>query len=199
VLALRDHLCQYPLPGMLDVVTTYASLAVYFDPKQLVSEIAPQKKALISPTAEMVLLLEKTLADLMPQKARGPEKTFEIPVVYDGPDLQWVAQQTGMTVEEVAKAHSEPLYTVFMVGFLPGFPYMGELPKTLQLPRRAEPRTKVPAGAVAIAGAQTGIYPCESPGGWHLIGTTPTRLFDVAKKEPALLSAGMKVRFVRSG
>lgn len=199
VLALRDRLSASPLPGMLDVVTSYASVAVYFDPKLLVSIQGTRKKDPVSPTAEVVSLLGELVSGLVMQRVKTPENIIEIPVVYDGPDLEWVAERTGLTVREVTKAHCEPLYTVFMVGFLPGFPYMGELPKVLQLPRRAEPRTRIPAGSVAIAGAQTGIYPSESPGGWHLIGRTPISLFDVGRREPALFAAGVRARFVDLG
>lgn len=118
-----------------------------------------------------------------------------IPVVFDGPDLTDVAQQAGLTIDEVVAIHTSTTFTVRFHGFAPGFGYLGDLPTELRLPRRAEPRTSVPAGSVAIADRYCGIYPRASPGGWHLIGRTGVQLFDPTRDEPALLSAGRQVRF----
>ena len=121
---------------------------------------------------------------------------LNIPVRYNGPDLSEVAERLGLSAREVIERHSGPVYTVFMTGFLPGFPYLGPLPEALELPRRDAPRLRVPAGSVAIAGRQTGIYPQASPGGWHLIGHTEVPLFNPAVSTPALLQPGMQVRFM---
>jgi len=124
----------------------------------------------------------------------GPLVTLD--VTYDGADLQWVADQCGWTVEEVVRRHSAVEYTVAFCGFMPGFPYLVGLPSELHLPRRSTPRERVPAGAVAIAAGFTGVYPCESPGGWHLLGTTSAVMWSDDRDPPALLAPGTRVRFV---
>ncbi|HEV8198267.1 MAG TPA: 5-oxoprolinase subunit PxpB, partial [Gemmatimonadales bacterium] len=118
-----------------------------------------------------------------------------IPVRYDGPDLAYVARETGLTEREVIRLHAEPEYRVYLLGFAPGFAYLGDLDPALVLPRRSAPRLRVPAGAVAIGGAQTGVYPLATPGGWHLIGSTSLKMFDPAREPAALLRAGDRVRF----
>ena len=123
-------------------------------------------------------------------------RLVEIPVVYDGEDLGEVAQRTGLAVEEVVKCHSGRDYRVWMLGFAPGFPYLGVLDEVLCLPRREVPRARIAAGSVAIAEAQTGIYPSESAGGWHILGRTERRTFDLERAEPFLLRPGDLVRFV---
>jgi KipI family sensor histidine kinase inhibitor len=123
---------------------------------------------------------------------------WRVPVCYENsfaPDLGEVANRTGLAPSEVVARHSGPSYHVYMLGFLPGFPYLGDLPRELALPRRANPRLRVPAGSVSIATTLTAIYPYESPGGWHLIGATPVRLFDPARSRPALLEPGDEVQF----
>ena len=123
----------------------------------------------------------------------------EIPVLYGGPwgpDLEEVAAHCGMTPEQVIAAHSAPCYRIYMLGFTPGFPYLGGMDPRLATPRRKEPRIRIPAGSVGIAGSQTGVYPIESPGGWQLIGRTPLRLFDLGSDPPILLQAGRSIRFV---
>ncbi|ATG00295.1 allophanate hydrolase subunit 1 [Lelliottia amnigena] len=133
-------------------------------------------------------------------EALEPESRFiEIPVVYGGaggPDLGEVARHAGLSEKQVVELHSSIDYVVWFLGFQPGFPYLGGLPEQLATPRRAEPRLQVPAGSVGIGGAQTGIYPLVSPGGWQLIGHTPLPLFDSKRDEPVLLRPGDTVRFV---
>jgi KipI family sensor histidine kinase inhibitor len=126
-------------------------------------------------------------------------REVQIPVAYggdDGPDLTDVAAHTGLAPDEVVRRHCAGEYVVYLLGFLPGFAFMGGLPPELATPRRAEPRTAVPARSVGIGGEQTGIYPLASPGGWNLIGRTPLELFDPSAKEPTLLRPGDRVRFV---
>ncbi|WP_150539426.1 5-oxoprolinase subunit PxpB [Actinobacillus vicugnae] len=126
-------------------------------------------------------------------------RLIEIPVHYGGEfgeDLYQVAQFHHTTPEEIVRRHTAPLYTVFMMGFQPGFPYLGGLPENLHTPRREVPRAKVPAGSVGIGGSQTGIYPFTSPGGWQLIGKTQVALFDATQIQPVLLQAGDQIRFV---
>jgi 5-oxoprolinase (ATP-hydrolysing) subunit B len=120
---------------------------------------------------------------------------IDIPVHYDGPDLADVAKHTGFGIDEVVKRHTQGEYIVFFLGFQPGFAYLGGLDESLHTPRRAEPRLEVPAGAVGIGGAQTGIYPAASPGGWQLLGRTEVKLFDPSRNPPTLMQPGDRVRF----
>ena len=134
------------------------------------------------------------------QHQRSVVRRVEVPVVYGGdfgPDLKSVASAQSLSVEAVVALHSEALYRVCLIGFTPGFPYLGGLPETLATPRLPTPRASVPAGSVAIGGRQCGIYPVNSPGGWSILGRTPLRLFDVEKLEPCLLSPGDEVVFRR--
>jgi len=145
--------------------------------------------------------LEDKVRDIWPRLSADAMagREIEIPVAYggdDGPDLAEVARHCGLTPQEVVKRHSEARYTVYFLGFLPGFAFMGGLPAELATPRRSEPRTVVPARSVGIGGAQTGIYPLASPGGWQLIGRTPLALFDPQAESPTLLRPGDSVRFV---
>ena len=171
------------IPGVTETVPTYRSLMVHYDP-------------LATDSVSVVAAIEKLLG------AGGSEspqaKLWRIPACYaasHAPDLDDVAQRSGLTTDEVVKHHAQTLFHVYMVGFVPGFPYMGDLPEALVLRRRTDPRVKVPAGSIATAMGQTAIYPVESPGGWHLIGATPVRLFDPGSPRPALLAPGDKVRF----
>ncbi len=143
----------------------------------------------------------RVLPELMEKwRALDPDplsaRTLEIPVVYNGEDLVAVARQTGLDKEEVIARHSGRDYRVWLLGFAPGFPYLGVLDEALHLPRRATPRARIAAGSVAIAGGQTGIYPSESAGGWHILGRTAATLFDPQAAEPFLFRPGDTVRFV---
>ena len=129
---------------------------------------------------------------------RASARLWHVPVCYEGefaPDLAEVARLTGLTPNDVVALHSGIRFHVYMLGFLPGFPYMGDLPPQLALPRRADPRLRVPAGSISIATTLTAIYPYESPGGWHLIGATPIRMFDPERPKPALFAPGDAVNF----
>ena len=184
VMAARDALSTLGLDGISDVVPTYRSLTVHFDPLRLDRELLGKH------------LLKAARA---PLQSSAPALRWRIPVVFGdefGPDLAKVAEDTGHSEAEVIDALCATELRVFLIGFLPGFPYLGELPEWLRLPRRATPRTAVPAGSVAIAGAQAAVYPWQSPGGWHLLGRTPVRLFDLNDAAcPALLAPGDTVRF----
>ena len=184
VLGLERTLRGAPVPGVLELVPAYASLTVHFDP----FATEPER-------------LERWIRETLGRVGAGgeaapPGRLHSIPVRYDGPDLDEVARRTGLPVSEVIARHTAREYRVYLLGFVPGWAYLGDLDPALVLPRRAEPRTRVPAGSVAIAGEQTGIYPCVTPGGWHLIGSTTVRLFDPALTPPALLAVGDRVRFV---
>ncbi|CAN5647392.1 5-oxoprolinase subunit PxpB [soil metagenome] len=171
------------LPGVLDVVPAYTSFAVHYDPcAATADELVATLRAIVT----------SALSD---EPFSGESRIVTIPVRYDGPDLQAVADATGLSVENVIARHSSAEYFVYMMGFAPGFAYLGELDPALHLPRREAPRTRVPRGAVAIAGAQTAVYPLETPGGWHLIGSTDLSMFDARRDPPSLLRAGDRVRF----
>lgn len=174
------------MPALGAPVPGYASLLLPFDPEGCSEDAA---RGLLRAT------LQRT-AGGPPPASTSP---IEIAVRYggaDGPDLAEVAARTGLTAADVVAAHAGTVYRVFLVGFVPGFPYLGVLPEELALPRRGTPRLRVPAGSVAIAGRQTGIYPAATPGGWLLIGRTDARVWDPRRDPPALLAPGERVRFV---
>jgi KipI family sensor histidine kinase inhibitor len=176
-------------PWLRDLVPAYASLAVFFDADR---GLDGGPHALVRETVEAVL------ADPSLRFA-GDSVLHEIPVCYGGEygeDLADAAQALGLDTSALIARHGAPIYTVAMIGFAPGFPYLLGLDPALALPRLATPRTRVPAGSVAIGGAQAGIYPRESPGGWRLLGRTPSVLFDAHRAQPALLQPGDRVRFV---
>lgn len=161
-------------------VAAYSSVTVQFDPDQVTYEA-------------MGAAIKRLAAKRPPMEEPG--RLHRIPVVYDGPDLTAVAERLGLGVQRIIDLHTQPIYRVFLVGFVPGWAYMGPLPEELSLPRLASPRKQVPAGAVAIAGRQTGIYPLESPGGWHLIGRTSVKLFFSDRDPPSLFRGGDRVKF----
>jgi len=170
--------------GLIEITPSYRSLLLVYDPSA--TSPAVLKKALAS--------TEQRLAEIsIPEP-----KLVEIPVCYGGelgPDIKYVAESNHLTVEEVVQIHSEQEYLIYMVGFTPGFPFLGGLPETLHTPRLETPRTLVPEGSVGIASAQTGIYPVASPGGWQLIGRTPVKLFVPERENPILYQAGDRIRF----
>ncbi len=182
--ALADYLDLHPLRGMTEYVPAFTTLAVYYDP--------------------LVVSFHDIAAQLAGAAAEGVatnhqhSQTVEIPVCYGGefgPDLDYVATHHSLSPEQVVAVHSGAEYLVHMLGFTPGFPYLGGMSSKIATPRRDSPRLKVPAGSVGIAGEQTGVYPLETPGGWQLIGRTPLALFRPAEDPPTLLRAGDIVRF----
>ncbi|WP_157566135.1 5-oxoprolinase subunit PxpB [Hymenobacter ginkgonis] len=191
--AVSAYLARHPFAGLRECVPAFTTLAVYYDP-WLVSQAGH------SPPYERVAeLLRQLLPAALAPTPPAPAEVVEIPVCYGGefgPDLAVVAQHTGLAPAEVIARHAAPEYLVHMIGFAPGFPYLGGLDEQLATPRRAEPRPVVPAGAVGIAGPQTGIYSLPTPGGWQLIGRTPLRLFNPEAAAPTLLQAGQHLRFV---
>jgi len=199
-LALADQLRAAALPGIRDIAPAYASVCVQYDLVALASAAGPGSPHLL--VAERVReiaarFLEANSAGT-DAAAEGDTPVLEIPVRYGGefgPDLGDVAAQAGIDEQAVIERHANGNYRVAMLGFMPGFPYLLGLDESLHTPRRASPRTRVPAGSVAIGGAQTGIYPRELPGGWQLIGRTPLVLFDPTREQPALLQPGQRVRF----
>lgn len=183
---LHRRILRESIPGVVESVPAYASLLVIFDPLRA------------APAA--LKRLVRGLCDVADEAGDAiPPKTFDIPVVYGGeggPDLEAVAQFHGLTTDAAVRLHAGRTYRVYMIGFTPGFPYMGELPQELETPRRETPRTHIPKGSVAIAQRQTGIYPVVSPGGWQIIGHTPVALFDPRRENPSLLTMGDAVRFI---
>jgi len=184
VMAAREALAALKLEGIRDLVPTYRSLTVHFDPLRLDRDSL--RGALLQVAAS-------------PEQASAPATRWLIPALFGGeagPDLADVARATGRSEAAIVEAVCATELRVFLIGFLPGFPYLGELPDWLHLPRRATPRTAVPANSLAIAGPQVAVYPWQSPGGWHLLGRTPARMFDVADADrPALLAPGDSVCF----
>ena len=191
-LALAEHLQQLQLPGVLDLIPAYSSLGVLFDARRLLREFPHQQ-----PYDYMCKRVELEIQKIV-EVDFSKGRSVEIPVCYDpslAPDLERIARQSKLDTTEIIHLHSSRTYRVYMLGFLPGFPYMGTVDDRLATPRLASPRQSVPAGSVGIAGSQTGIYPLDAPGGWNLIGRTPLRLFDPNIAEPALLRPGDQVRF----
>lgn len=185
VQALRGQIQARPPIGITEMVPTYRSLAIYFDPVITDLEVLREQ-------------IQKKLHNLNTD-AFEERRQITIPVCYGndyGPDLPNVASFNGLTVEEVIRIHSETTYYCYMLGFTPGFPYLGGMDPSIATPRLDRPREKILAGSVGIADKQTGIYSVDSPGGWQIIGRTPLKLFDPQSSPPALLEAGMWVRFL---
>jgi KipI family sensor histidine kinase inhibitor len=183
--ALAEALEPLAIPGIRDIVPAYHSVTIHFDPLRLDRETLQ---------TESIRLSETERTSLAPDR-----QPIAIPVSYGreaGPDLASVADFGGCSVEQVIRLHTAPVYRVYMLGFLPGFAYLGIVDRRIAMPRLDAPRVRVPAGSVGIAGTQTGIYPCDTPGGWRIIGRTVTKLFDPTRIEPFLLKAGDRVRFV---
>lgn len=183
---LTRLLAARSIPGILEIVPTYRSATIYFDP-------------LLISRQELTQLVMALVDEIEPQQLENiPQTVVHIPVCYGGvlgPDLEFVARYTGLTTEEVIALHTAKPYLVYMLGFTPGFPYLGGLAEKLVVPRQEKPRAKVPAGSVGIGGNQTGIYSIESPGEWWLIGRTPLKAFNPQNTDPFLLAAGNYVKF----
>ena len=183
--ALAGLLAARPWAGLGEAVPGYCTLLVHYDPAQLTyAEVAEHVRAVLIESAAL---------------EAPPGRLVEIPVRYGGeagPDLEAVAEHAGLSPAEVVRAHAGREYRVYLMGFTPGFAYLGELDERIAMPRLAAPRLRVPAGSVGIAGRQTGLYPLESPGGWRVIGRTAVTVFDPAAAAPFLLAPGDRVRFV---
>lgn len=183
--AFDELLNEEQIDGVYETVPTYCSLTVHYAPEKIRFEALAEK-------------LEALLA--VSHKAQKLNTiVMEIPVVYGGaygPDLETVAAHNGMSVEDVIRIHSGAEYLIYMLGFTPGFSYMGGMDESIATPRLKTPRVLIPAGSVGIAGKQTGIYPIDSPGGWQLIGRTPVKLYDANRDTPILLDAGLHVKFI---
>lgn len=176
---------EQQIEGVVDVIPAFCSLLINYDPRVVSYE-----------------KMKKRITALLRVNVKGKEqlrRIFEIPVVYGGeygPDLPYIAEKAGLSPEEVIKIHASQDYLIYMLGFLPGFCYLGGLDERIHTPRLSTPRLKIPAGSVGIGGSQTGIYPLDSPGGWQLMGMTPVRTYDPAREKPILVEAGDYIRFV---
>ncbi len=182
--AFQLLLTERKVPGIVETVPTYCSLMIHYDPDRI--------------SCDRLLGTLKELAASIDTAALPPSEVLEIPVLYGGemgPDLAHVAENAGISEEEVVKRHSAPEYLIYMLGFTPGFTYLGGLDPSIETPRLKTPRVSIPAGSVGIAGKQTGIYPIASPGGWQLIGRTPVRMYDPLRETPILPRAGQYIHF----
>ncbi|MBU3170024.1 5-oxoprolinase subunit PxpB [Clostridium estertheticum] len=183
--SLTVAIAQEGIIGINETIPTYRSLMVIYDP------IIMELDELISVLKSIILKMhELKLPDA---------KVIEIPTLYGGeygPDIDFVAKHNKISIDEVIKIHTDREYLIYMIGFTPGFPYLGGMSDKIEAPRLQNPRTKIPVGSVGIAGKQTGIYPVESPGGWQLVGRTPVKLYDPCRDEPVLLNAGDYIKFV---
>ena len=182
VLKLLRLLESEKIPGVRNLHPAYNSILIVFDP------IDQEHRNIQSTVA--------TYLNRLDEIQLPPPRTVEIPTIYDGPDLQSVAEYHRIPIKEVIKTHSAADYFVYFVGFVPGFAYLGGLPKELTTPRLESPRKKVPKGSVAIGGSHTGVYPFETPGGWRIIGHTDLEIFDATSTELSKLAIGDHVRFV---
>jgi inhibitor of KinA len=191
--AVAAHLQAQPFAGMVELVPAFTTLTVYYQP-WLINQAGH-----LDAYAHVARQLQELLPQVPPATELPALPLVEVPVCYGGafgPDLELVAQHTGLAAAEVVALHASPEYLVYMIGFAPGFPYLGGLDARLATPRREQPRPQVPAGSVGIGGPQTGIYSLPTPGGWQLIGRTPLRLFTPVAESPSLLRAGQRLRFV---
>jgi inhibitor of KinA len=185
VLALKHSIEEQPLPGLLDCVPAYSSLSIYYKPECKREEV-------------IHYLNERIECSAAGLNNRSSDKIIQIPVCYDpsfGIDQEFVCEHLQITREQLIQKHTGNIFRIYMIGFIPGFPYMGILPEGWQIPRKQTPALKIPAGSVALAGQQTGIYPAEVPGGWQVIGRTPLKIFDVLREPSCLVKAGDQVKF----
>ena len=181
-----ERIQELKLNGITELVPTYCALLIQYD-------------AMLYSYSDICNLMEPLLEPSATDDANERVTVIEIPTVYGGefgPDLGFVASHNNLTEDEVVAIHSGTDYLVYMLGFIPGFTYLGGMDPRIATPRLSSPRTLIPAGSVGIAGAQTGTYPSDSPGGWQIIGRTPVTMYDMSKKQAALLSAGDYVRYV---
>ncbi|PPL00193.1 5-oxoprolinase subunit PxpB [Parapedobacter indicus] len=194
IVRFNTQLNEHPFDGFRTTVPAYTTLSVFFDPIQVMQSSQLRGINCFQRVSDYL----KELRYMPGKTAAYPSNAVTIPICYGGefgPDLDEVAHRNGLTPAEVVQQHSTALYHVYLIGFTPGFPYLGGLPQQLATPRKPTPRPLVPHGSVGIAGKQTGIYPQDTPGGWQIIGRTPLPLFDATNRPPARLKAGDQVVF----
>lgn len=193
VQVISTYLEDHPFQWMIEYVPAFTTVTIYYDPQTIFKHHSPNTL----PFHYVQKQVKEMLAKIQP-KTSHQANVIEIPVCYGGewgPDLEVVASKNHLSVEEVITIHTSTIYQVYMIGFAPGFPYLGGLSKKLATPRKPSPRLAIPAGSVGIAGNQTGIYPIETPGGWQIIGKTPLQLFRPMDDPPTLLKAGDQIIF----
>ena len=188
---MHEMLIQHPFEGFIESTPAYASLAVFYDLSIVEKKCDPGSTAFEG----VKMIVEKLITGIMNAMVEVKRETITIPVYYNGEDLESLAMLHQLSVDDVIRIHTRKTYRVFMIGFLPGFAYMGKVDEKIATPRHATPRTNIKAGSVGIAGSQTGIYPMSSPGGWQLVGQTPIKIFETTKEKPCLLKAGDKIQF----
>jgi inhibitor of KinA len=196
VLRIFRRLQGAAIPGVVDLAPAYTTVTVFFDP-DTVAKASETPDKVVDWLAARIRATVAGIAD-SGRRTRSRSQSIEVPVCYDSEfalDIDDVARCANISPSEVVRLHSAAEYRVACIGFVPGFPFLAGLPEKLATPRRKVPRKEIPPGSVGIGGAQTGIYPLRSPGGWNLIGRTPLRLFDPAENPPVLLLAGQHVRF----
>ena len=192
LLAIFRKIKEQNIPGVLDVVPAYSSLTIHYDVMKIFEKA--KGRAVFDFITDQVKKIIEDNTEISFEENRK----ISIPICYDeefGIDLSYLADEKNLSVEDVIQLHIDKAYRVYMIGFLPGFAYMGEVDQKIQIPRKENPRTKIEAGSVGIAGAQTGIYPLQSPGGWQIIGKTPVQLFNKERTEPVLLKPGDEIKF----
>jgi len=202
VKALTVYLEENPFPGMIEIIPTFTTVTVFYDPLQVYhwaakNDFLSSISHFESPYSIVKSIIKQILSDVERNQDDKP-RMIEIPVCYGGelgPDLEYVAKHNGLTTEDVINIHSSSEYLVYMIGFAPGFPYLGGMSERIAAPRRQTPRLSIPAGSVGVAGGQTGVYPIETPGGWQVIGRTPLPLFRPKESIPSLLQAGDVIKF----
>ena|SRR5258706_12897403 len=191
VIALHILVNNKPFKGFIDSLPAYSSLAVFYNPLEVIQNALKQE-----PAFDFVKeYLNNILSKLPSSEAQEENQIIKIPVLYDGEDLEFVSKQHHLTIDKAIAIHTSKTYRIFMIGFLPGFPYLGTVDEHIATPRKNSPRISVPPGSVGIAGFQTGIYPQSSPGGWQLIGRTPIKIFDKQRSSTCLFMPGDSVRF----
>ena len=191
---LNEHIKEKPFAGLLSTIPAYTTLTIYFNPVALMNDLSLKGSSCLERIIEYINTIKQQ--EINTEKVDEP--IIQIPVCYDtcfGFDLEELTLFYQLKSEEITEMHSSAVYTVYMIGFVPGFPYLGGLSEKLIASRKQNPRAVIPAGSVGIAGQQTGIYPLETPGGWQIIGRTPLKLFDVNRQQPSLLKAGDKIKF----
>ncbi|MGP7818642.1 5-oxoprolinase subunit PxpB [Niallia sp. 01092] len=196
VMMVKTHLEKNLSSGFIECVPSFTNVTLYYDPVMIYNQYKHTVK-ISSPFQIVRSIIEEELKH-MSESEDLDYRSIEIPVCYGGeygPDLEEVAKYNGISADEVIAIHSAGEYLVYMIGFAPGFPFMGGMSDKIATPRRSTPRTSIPAGSVGIAGKQTGIYPLSTPGGWQLIGQSPTPLFLPNENPPSLLQAGDRVKF----
>lgn len=203
VRTLTAHLDAHPFDGLVECVPAFTSVTIFYDPLRIRQMHKEQRKSMSSMEKEaspyqIVRSIVEELAAGLEQKTEAKPRVVDIPVCYGGelgPDLEAVAEYHGLSTHDVIDIHSQAEYLVYMIGFAPGFPYLGGMSEKIATPRHASPRLSIAAGSVGIAGKQTGVYPISTPGGWQIIGRTPVDLFQPEQNPPTLLQSGDIVRF----